>query len=253
MRGKLELSQIGPRLLLLSACASVTGCPRTEPHPLSPPASPPPEAAKPYSNSFGARGWTYHLRHLEPAAAADAGKAKELWSNLFPEMAKDPKTRDLLKHLHAGLPVELVVLDAEQAGNDAVLNAPPPEGSVVAMRVADISHEEEKSGASTVPVRVIAYSRVILIKDAVASAVHDSLGALAEDWKNAPSPGEPLSLAMEDYTLRHAPGWAVIGGPIDKDEKVPSSVGEQRKDLDRRIKDYADHAKSYYGALRQRR
>jgi hypothetical protein len=252
MLGKLESSQIAPVLLLLSVCAGAAGCQRDEPRQPYPPASPPPGAAKPYSNSFWARGWTYHLRHLQPDAAADAAKAKGLWLSLFPGMAKDPKTRELLNHLHAGLPVELVVLDAEQAEDDAVLNAPTPDGYAVAMRVADISHGEEKSGASTVPVRVIAYSRVIMIKNAVASAAADSLGALAEDWKNAPSPGEPLSLAMEDYVLRHAPGWAVIGGPVGQDVKLPSGVEEQRKDLDRRIKEYADHAKAYYGALRNR-
>jgi hypothetical protein len=37
-----------------------------------------------------------------------------------------------------------------------------------------------------------------------------------------------------------------------KDEKVPSSVEEQRRDLDRRVKAYMDHAKAYYGALRKK-
>jgi hypothetical protein len=163
-------------------------------------------------------------------------------------MAKDPETRDLLKHLHADLPVELVVLDAKQAEDKAVLTAPPPEGDAVALRVADITHKEERSKAGTVPVRVIAYSRVILIKDAAAPG---DLGALAENMKDEPSPGGPLGLAMEDYVLRHAPGWAVIGGPVFEDEKLPSSVEEQRRDLDQRIKGYADHAKTFYGARRK--
>jgi hypothetical protein len=167
-------------------------------------------------------------------------------------MAKDPKTRDLLRRLHADLPVEFVVLDAKQAKDDAALLAPPPEGHAIALRVADLGHEEEKSGATAVLVRVIAYGHAVLLRDAQASTTPDTLGALAENWKKGPSPGGPLNLAMEDYVLRHAPGWTVIGGPFFKDEKLPHSVEEQRRELDRGIKDYADHAKAYYGALRER-
>src|SRR5262249_20609502 len=90
-------------------------------------------------------------------------------------------------------------LDAKQAEEKAVLMAAPPDGTAVAMRVADISHKEEKSKAGTVPVRVIAFSRVILIKDAAAPG---DLGALAENMKNEPSPGGPLGLAMEEHVLR---------------------------------------------------
>jgi hypothetical protein len=164
-------------------------------------------------------------------------------------MAKDEKTRDLLRRLHADLPVDLIVLDAKQAQDKAVLMAPPPDEAAVAMRVADISHKEEKSTAGTIAVRVIAYSRLILIKGAAAPG---NLGALAENMKNEPSPGGALNLAMEDYVLRHAPGWAVIGGPVFQDEKLPPSVEEQRRDLDRRIKDYEDHAKAFFGARRKR-
>ena len=71
--------------------------------------------------------------------------------------------------------------------------------------------------------------------------------------KSEPSPGGPLNLAMEDYVLRHAPGWVVIGGPVfaAEGEKLPTSVEDQRRGLDRRIKDYADHAKAFYGARRK--
>ena len=243
MRGKLGLSRVGPVLLLLAAGAGVAGCQRNQPP------SPAREATQPYSTSFSASGWTFHLRHLKPDAPADADKAKEVWRDLFPGMAKDAKTRDLLRRLHADLPVELVVLDAKQADDKAVLMAPPPDGTQVAMRVADISHKEEKSKAGTIPVRVIAYSRVILIKDATAPG---NLGALAENMKDEPSPGGPLGLAMEDYVQRHAPGWAVIGGPFFEGEKLPASVEEQRRDLDQRIKEYEDHAKAFCGARRKR-
>src|SRR5262249_51698909 len=161
----------------------------------------------------------------------------------------DPKTRDLLKHLHADLPVEFVVLDAKQSEDKAGLTAPPPEGRAVVMRVADIRHKEEKSKAGTVPVLVFAYSRVILIKDAVAP---DSLSALAENMRDEPSPGEALSLTIEDYVLRHAPGWAVIGGQFFEGEKLPPSPEEQRRDLGQRIKGYEGHAKAYFDARRKR-
>ena len=176
MRGTLGLSRVGPLLLFVAAGAGVAGCQRGQPPQPSPPPGPAPGATQPYSTSFSASGWTFHLRPLKPDAPADADKAKAVWRDLLPGMAKDAKTRDLLRRLHADLPVELVVLDAKQAEDKAVLMAPPPDGAAVAMRVADLSHKEEKSKAGTVPVRVIAYSRVILIKDAAAPG---DLGALA--------------------------------------------------------------------------
>lgn len=251
MRCELDLNRIGTLMLLLAAGAGATGCQRDQPAQPPQPPSRAPEATQPYSTSFSASGWTFHLRPLKPDAPADADKAKEVWRTLFVGMTKDAKTRSLLRHLHADLPVELVVLDAKQADDKAVLMAPPSDGSAVAMRVADISHKEEKSKTGTVPMRVIAYSHVIRIKEV---GLAGSLEELAGDWKKAPSSGEPLDLAMEDYVVRHAPGWAVRGGPVlaTDDKKLPSSVEEQRRELDRRIKSYADHAKAYYGALRKR-
>ena len=249
MRGTLGLSRVGPLLLFVAAGAGVAGCQRGQPPQPSPPPGPAPGATQPYSTSFSASGWTFHLRHLKPDAPADADKAKEVWRDLFPGMAKDAKTRDLLRQLHADLPVELVVLDAKQAEDKAVLMAPPPDGTAVAMRVADLTQTEEKSKEGAVPVRVIAYSRVILMKDAAAPG---NVGALAENMKDEPSPGGALGLAMEDYVQRHAPGWAVIGGPFFENEKLPASVEEQRKDFDQRIKGYADHAKAFFAARRKR-
>ena len=245
MVGKFKLRPVC--FLLLAAAASVAGCQRNQPSP--PPGPAAPEATTPYRTSFSASGWTFHLRPLKPDAQAAADKANEVWRDLFPRMAKDPKTLELLKHLHADLPVEFVILDAKQAQDKAALTAPPPDGTAVVMRVADISRKEEKSKAGTVPVRVIAYSRVILIKDAAAPG---DLGALAENVKDEPSPGGPLGLAMEDYVQRHAPGWAVIGGPFFEDEKLPGSAEGQRRDLDQRIKQYEDHAKAFFDARRKR-
>jgi hypothetical protein len=235
-------------LLLIAAGAGVVGCPRNQPSQPSPAPGPASEKAQPFSTSFSASGWTYHLRHLKSEAPADADKAKAVWRGLFPGMAEDAKTRKLLRRLHADLPVALVVLDAKQAADEAVLLAPPPDGTAVAMRVADISHKEEKSKAGTVPVRVIAYSRVVLFKGAASPG---NLGALAVNMKKEPSPGGALNLAVEDYVLRHAPGWAVIGGPFFEYEKLPAGVEEQRRDLDQRIKEYEDHAKAFFGARRQ--
>jgi hypothetical protein len=245
--------RVGLLLFLLSACGSVTGCQRNQPAPVTPPANPSAEAAKPYTTSFSARGWYYHFRQFTPDAAADQAKPREVWRQLLPGLAKDPQTRDLLRHLHADLPVEFVVLDPKQAEDDTALLAPPAEGYAIAMRVAEVHHGEKKSKASTVPIKVIAYGHVILLRDAQPSAAPDTLGALSENWKKEPSPGEPLSLAMEDYVLRHAPGWTIIGGPFFESEKLPHSVEEQRRELERGIKRYADHAKAYYGALRGRR
>lgn len=245
MDGKFELRPVC--LMLLAAAACVAGCQRNQPSP--PPGPTTPEATTPYRTSFSASGWTFHLRPLKTEAQADADKAKEVWRDLFAGMAKDPKARELLKHLHADLPVEFVVLDAKQAEDKAALTASPTDEAAVVMRVADISQKEEKSKAGTVPVRVIAYGRAIRIKDAAAPG---DLGALAENMKDEPSPGGPLGLAMEDYVQRHAPGWIVIGGPFFEDEKLPASVEEQRRALDQRIREYQDHAKAFFGARRKR-
>ena len=90
--------------------------------------------------------------------------------------------------------------------------------------------------------RDIAFCHVTAIKDAVVS---DPEAALKQ-----PSPGEALTLAIEDYMLRHAPEWVIGGMIFEKDLKMPTQVAERRVVLDRRIQAYAEKANAFYGALR---
>jgi hypothetical protein len=231
----------------MSGCAGGIGCQGGR-HPTPTPAGPSARGA-PFSTSFSARNWIFHLRQLAPNSTDDEAKAAEVWSDLFAGMAEDAKTRHLLTQLHGGRPVELVVLPGEKAGDDAVLTAPPPDGYDFVMRLADLGHTRQSGGDL---VRLIAYGHVILIKDSEAPVV-SGLEDVAKGYEKLPLPGEPLSLAMEDYVFRHAPGWAVISGPYFREESLPRGVEEQRRDLDRRISDYASHARAYYGAPRRGR
>ena len=83
------------------------------------------------------------------------------------------------------------------------------------------------------------------VRGAPASAVPDLATAF-----NAPSPFQALTLAMEDYVLRHAPDWVIGGATFEKDREVPAQAAERRADLERRIQDYAERANAAYGALR---
>jgi hypothetical protein len=239
-----RLLRVASALLLL--VVGVAGCQRNQPPQPAPSPNPTPEGAQFRGSAFWASGWTYHLRPLKADAPADAENAKKIWCDLFTGMAKDEKTRELLTRLHAGWPAELIVVEAKQAEDKSALQAPPPDGVAIALRVADLKLTEEKSKAGTVLVRVIAYGRVLRLAGA---AVPNSLDQLAEAWKKEPLPGSPLALAMEDYVLRQAPGWVVRGGPVfaSEDEKLPASAEDQRRALDQKIKEYADHAKAYYG------
>jgi hypothetical protein len=234
--------------ILLLLAVGIAGCQRRQPPQPSPAPKPSPAASQNRESAFWVTGWTYYLRPLKPDTPTDADKAKEHWRGLFTGMAKDATTRELLTRLHGGWPTEFIVVEANQAEDKAALKAPPPDGVAIAMRVADLNLKEEKSKVGTIPVREIAYGRVVSIKYAT---IPGSGVDLADDWKKEPLPGEPLSLAMEDYILRHAPGWVVRGGPVfaTEDEELPASAAEQRRALDQKIKDYVDHAKAYYGAL----
>jgi hypothetical protein len=172
-------------------------------------------------------------------------------------MAKDPTTRELLTQLHGGWPAAIVVVDAKQTKDQAVFKAPPPDGVAVVLRVAELNLKEVKTIAGLVPFREIAYGRVIRVKDAVIAEL--PLG------NEEPTPGDALDLAVEDYVLRHAPGWVARRGTgpdtsfVDdeqlrrsaEDAKMPPGVEVQRRELDQKIKDYADRAKAYLGAVRK--
>jgi hypothetical protein len=158
-------------------------------------------------------------------------------------MAKDAKTRELLTQLHGGWPTELIAVDAKQAGDKAALKAEPPVGRAVVLRVADLNHKEVKTKAGPVPFREIVFGRVIRIKDAVITSL--PLGS------EEPLPAGALDLAIEDYVLRHAPGWVARPGPgpdtsfaddeqlrhSAEDAKLPLNVEDQRRELDQKIKD----------------
>jgi hypothetical protein len=172
-------------------------------------------------------------------------------------MAKDVKTRDLLTRLHGGWPAEFAVIDAKQAKDKSALNSPPQAGMAVAVRVADLNLKDVKTKFGAAPFREIAYGRVIRIKAAEIAEL--PLG------KEEPEPEGALSLAIEDYVLRHAPGWVARWGTgpgtsFEDDQrlarsadeaKLPASVEEQRRELDQKIKVYADRARAYYGAMRK--
>lgn len=242
------LSRYGLRRVtsaLLVSLIGVAGCQRNQP----PGVAPKPAKPEAFESAFTTSNWTYHLRPLKADAPADADNAKKVWRDLFTGMAKDEQTRELLTRLHAGLPVEFIVMDAKEAEDKAALGAPPSEGVAIAMRVADLRLKEEEWEAGVVPIRYIAYAHVIHIQGA---APPNSWKESAAALKKEPLPGEPLDLAMEDYLLRHAPGWVVLGGPpfVSGDEKIPASVEDQRRALDQKIKEHVDRATAYYGAIK---
>ncbi len=244
------------RLVLLLLATGVMGCQRNQP-PLPPSSPSSTEGTQSREDAFWVSGWTYYLRPIKSGAPTDADKGKEVWRDLFPGMAKDAKTRELLTRLHGGWPTELVVIDAEHTKDQAAFKAMPPEGVAVVLRVADLNRKDVKTNAGPVPFREITYGRVIRIKDAVIAEL--PLG------KKEPLPEEGLSLAIEDYVLRHAPGWVGRWGTgpgtsFDDDQrlghsadeaKLPVGVEDQRRELDQKIKNYTDNAVAYYGAPRK--
>lgn len=253
MLSQQPLKRAGQVLFLLAAGA--TACQRSQPP--QPPPSPVPATtgAASSDSAFWVSGWTYYLRPVQPGAAADADKGKGVWRNLFPAMAKDAKTRELLTRLHGGWAAELIAVDSKQAKDKSAFKAAPLDGVAVVLRVADLNHKAVETKSGPVPFREIAYSRVIRIKGAGISGL--PLG------RKEPLPGEALDLAIEDFVLRHAPGWVARQGPgIDtsfaddeqlrrsaEDSKLPPNVEDQRRELDQKIKEYADRAKAYYGAM----
>jgi hypothetical protein len=232
--------------LLLAACSISSGCGK---------GSTPAATPYTYTTSFSARNWAFHLRPVGTVGAAARASAEDTWRDLFPRMAKDQDTLQLLRRLHGGLPVEFVVVDPKAAADDEAMKAPPRERFAFVMRVGDLRTYTKTTPAGEIIFRVIAYSRVAHIKDASRSPpmdVEGALGKVVDALKEEPRPGEALGLAMDDYMLRQAPDWA-IGGPIVMEDQELPGAGERRADLDRRIQAYAEHASAYYGALRKPR
>lgn len=236
--------------VLVVAAISVTACQRNQP-----PSSPNVTTTGAQSRESGlwVSGWSYYFRPIKAGVPTDADKGKEVWRDLFSGMARDEKTRELLTRLHGGWPAEFVVVDAKQTKDESAFKAPPSDGVAVVLRVVDINRKEVKTKAGPIPFREIAFGHVVRIKDAVIAEL--PLG------KEEPLAGDALDLAIEDYVLRHAPGWVARRGTGPdtsfeddqqlrrsvEDAKVPASVEDQRRELDQKIKDYADRARAYYG------
>src|SRR5947209_20454484 len=144
---------------LLAAAAAA--CQRNQP-PQPPPApGPAPAGTQSRDSAFWVSGWGYCLRPVQGGPPAGVEKSREVWRDLFPGMAKDAKTRELLTRLHGGWPAELFCLNGEQARDKDAFKAPPPAGVAVVLRVADLHLKEVKARAGPVPFREIAFGRVV--------------------------------------------------------------------------------------------
>ena len=259
MHGKVDLSRIIWAVCLLVVGVGASGCGKNPPPPPVPPAAPvpAPAAPEPYRSFLGSNAMA-HLRPLTSETKVDAEKAMAVWRELLPGMVADEKSQELLRKLHGDLPAELILIDPKQAnieaGWDPVWKAPPPDGAAVAFRVADsiVADQLLKIGSSKVPARAVNYCQVVLIENAATKSAPDmatAMSGMTNVFKDLP-PVEPLFLLMEDYVLRHAPGWILIRGLSDEEPELPASVEEQRRDLDQRIRSFAERSKTYYDTLR---
>jgi hypothetical protein len=233
--------------LLLAAVFSSGGCRKTNSVEEVP--STPVSTTSPYSTSFFGTGWSYRLRPLKSEKPKNTDEVKQVWRDLFTRMANDAKTLELLKRLSGDLPVEFIVLDAEQAKDKERLKAPPSDGKAVVIRVADTGKPDEKVAGDEFPLRVLAVGRAVLLKDAENPS---SLEGLTENMKREPSGGAALTLAMKEYLLRHAVGYGMLSGPAADDEDLPKSIEDQRQVLDKQIKEHAEHAKEFYESRRRK-
>lgn len=239
-------------MFVFLACIVGVGC-RRNPPPVAKPA-PPAAAPQPYSSYFFSNALAY-LRPLPSENPVDADHAKKVWFDLLPGMVKDAKSRELVQRLHGDLPVEFDVIDAKLAKDD-IMKSPPPKGIPVAYRVADVIVEESKQKGGPKPLfaRAMKFGQVIFIPDAATKSLPNLASApeaMTSAFKELP-PHEPVFLLMEDYVLRQIPGWIMVQDPFDAKPKLPATIEEQRKDLDRRIEAYATRAKTYFDAIRKR-
>jgi|GEM_PF-5850904 len=180
-----------------------------------------------------------------------------VWRELLPGMVADEKSQELLRKLHGDLPAEFILIDVKQLEDLDKNTARPRKGVTVAFWVADaiVADQLLKIGSPKVPARAVNYGQVVLIENATRKSAPDVASAMSQsgmtDVFKDLRPVEPLFLLMEDYILRHAPGWILIRGLSDEDPKLPASVEEQRRDVDQRINSFAERAKTYYDTLRK--
>ena len=255
MLNRQSLKRAGQMLVLVAVGA--TACQRNQPPPPPPSPSPASTGTQSRESAFWVSGWGYYLRPIGAGKPTDADKSKEVWGALFSGMSKDAKTRELLTRLHGGWPAVLIVVDEKQAKDQSVFKAQPPDGVAVVLRVADLNLKEVKTKAGPVPFREISYGLVIRMKDAVIAELPSG--------KVEPLPEEALNLAIEDYVLRHAPGWVARWGTgpatnfaddeqlqrSAEEAKLPASVEDQRRELDQKIEGLASRSKDYHGAMRK--
>jgi hypothetical protein len=234
-------------VLLAAAITYLAGWwPLSGPHP----SDEPPLKIAPHSDSFAARHLSYYLRPVPTDQPGPRPTAQEAWDGLFPGMAADPATRDLLQRLYGGLPVEFVVLDKEAAANDTALTGPPREGFPVALRVANLGTHGD---AETI-FGLINLGRATLIKDMASPETTEGVVGLIKAMQERPLDGEAFDLAVEDYLLRHGTGWLVVRGRVlVNGAKLPNDPREHRADLDRRIEAFATKSADYYDKLRGKR
>jgi len=199
----------------------------------------------PHSESFFARNWSYYLRAVPAENPGPRPTDEAAWKELFPGMAADPATRDLLQRLCGGLPTEFVVLDNEASDN--ALTKTPPEGFAISMRVINLGSHKAKTVEGETLFGLIALGRATLIRDAGSAG---DVAGLLKAMTDRPSDGESFGLAVEDYMLRHGTGWFVVGGPIFEQGKLQQDPHEHRADLDRRIQAFAEKSADYYDKLR---
>jgi hypothetical protein len=220
------------------------------PHSRPQPPGPPSPKMAPHSDSFSARNWSYYLRPVPTDKPGPQPSAQGAWDGLFPGMAHDPATRDLLRRLYGGLPVEFVVLDKD-AATDEALTRSPAEGLAVALRVANLGSQMKKTEDGETLFGLIALGRATFIKDFVSPDSGEGVANLITTMKDSPSDGTAFHLAVENYMLRHGTGWFVCGGPVfDNTVKLPKDPQGHRADLDARIQAFAEKSADYYDKLR---
>jgi len=188
-------------------------------------------------------GWRFTLQPLQAGSETKAEDVATLGRNLFSGMAKDPKTLDLLKRLNGDRTIAFVVVDVTQAEDKKRMEGPPGDDYMSILRVTEPQFDEgEKMPGSTLRFQVKA-SYFVSQNEGVQPS---------EFMPPLPLATFSLVLAMEDYVARHAPGWTVRDATFQyrgSNEKLPATIEEQRKDLDRWTQEYARKAREYYAGM----